>query len=61
MAVQTAYLGLRDLDFGLVLQLARVATRQVEDAEIRAHKQQERAVETYTTFSSAYVKEQQLQ
>ena len=32
-----AYLGLIDRDFDLVLQLAQVATRQVEDADIRAH------------------------
>ena len=32
-----AYLGLIDRDFYLVLQLAQVATRQIEDADIRAH------------------------
>ena len=32
-----AYLGLIDRDFDMVLQLAQAATRQVEDADIRAH------------------------
>ena len=32
-----AYLGLVDRDFDMVLQLAQAATRQTEDADIRAH------------------------
>ena len=32
-----AYLGLIDRDFDLVLQLAQVATRQIEDTDIRTH------------------------
>ena len=32
-----AYLGLIDRDFDLVLQLAQVATRQIEDADIRIY------------------------
>ena len=32
-----AYLGLIDRDFDMVLQLAQAATRQIEDADIRAH------------------------
>ena len=32
-----AYLGLINRDFDLVLQLAQVATRQIEDTEIRTH------------------------
>ena len=32
-----AYLGLIDRDFDLVLQLAQVATQQIEDADIRTH------------------------
>ena len=32
-----AYLGLIDRDFDMVLQLAHAATRQIEDADIRAH------------------------
>ena len=31
-----AYLGLIDRDFDMVLQFAQVATRQIEDADIRA-------------------------
>ena len=32
-----AYLGLIDRDFDMVLQLAQVATRQIEDTDIRTH------------------------
>ena len=32
-----AYLGLIDRDFDLVLQLAQVATRQIEDTDIKTH------------------------
>ena len=32
-----AYLGLIDRDFDMVLQLAQVATKQIDDADIRAH------------------------
>ena len=32
-----AYLGLIDRDFDMVLQLAQIAARQIDDADIRAH------------------------
>ena len=64
-----AYLELIDRDFDMVLQLAQAATRQIEDADIRAHirdpTQAAKAVETsheiYTTSSSTSAKVQQLQ